>query len=58
MRPPSEKLAIFRSLLGSAFDVYGDVDRDVARRVLARLDLPKSTNDLTELKRKLGFNVR
>jgi hypothetical protein len=47
--------AIFRSLLHSGFEYYGDLDGEAARRLLSRLDLPQTTEGLAELKQKLGL---
>jgi hypothetical protein len=44
---------IFRSLLYSAFDYFGELDVEAARSLLARLELPGTTEGLAELKRKL-----
>ena len=44
--------SIFRSLLGSAFDVYGDIDPEAAARILARLHLQESA-ELTRLRERL-----
>lgn len=44
---------IFRSLLFSAFDVYGRVDAKAAQELLKRLSLPKMTENLDELMQKL-----
>jgi hypothetical protein len=41
---------IFRSLLGSAFDYFGQIDHEAARRVLEGLALPESTEGLRELR--------
>jgi hypothetical protein len=46
---------IFRSLLHSAFDVYGDLDKKAARRLLAQLSLSRETAGLDELKQKLDL---
>jgi hypothetical protein len=46
---------IFRSLLHSAFDVYGDLDKKAARRLLAQLSLARETAGLDELKQKLDL---
>jgi hypothetical protein len=50
--------AIFRSLLHSAFDVYGEIDTGTARELLQRLELPPETAGLDELKRKLQLSVK
>jgi hypothetical protein len=44
---------IFRSLLYSAFDVYGQIDAKVARMLLENLSLSKTTEGLYELREKL-----
>jgi hypothetical protein len=44
---------IFRSLLHSAFDVYGKFDRNEAAGWLTRLSIPSSTEHLSELQRRL-----
>jgi hypothetical protein len=46
-------LPLFRSLLASAFDVYGSVEEQAARLLLARLALPDTTPGLAELRQKL-----
>ncbi len=46
-------LTIFSSLLHSAFDVYGSLEEQAARLLLARLVLPPETEGLPELKQKL-----
>ena len=45
--------AIFESLVGSAFDYFGKIDRDEARRILGRLRLPADHPGLRELAEKL-----
>lgn len=45
--------AIFRSLLYSGFDFFGDLDPKAARLLLGRLELADTTEGLTALKRKL-----
>jgi hypothetical protein len=44
---------IFLGLLGSAFDVYGDLKRRRARALLRRLDVPDGASGLAELREKL-----
>jgi hypothetical protein len=44
---------IFRSLLYSAFDVYGQIDAKAARKLLDKLALSKTTEGLNELREKL-----
>lgn len=44
---------IFRSLLYSAFDVYGQIDARAARKLLDKLSLSKTTEGLEELRQKL-----
>lgn len=44
---------IFRSLLASAFDVFGKIDAKAARKVLARLSLARTTPGLVELTQEL-----
>jgi hypothetical protein len=46
-------LPIFRSLLHSGFDYYGDLDIDATRDLLPRLDIPSGTPGLDDLKRRL-----
>jgi hypothetical protein len=46
-------LAIFRSLLHSAFDAYGDIDRAAAARLLARLSVPASSRGFEALEKQL-----
>jgi hypothetical protein len=45
--------AIFESLLRSAFDVYGDVDKEAARHTLSRLQLPAGLAYVEDLRVKL-----
>ena len=45
---------IFRALVGSAFDVYGALDRDAAQAWLERLELREDTPDLPALRNRLG----
>ncbi len=45
---------IFRSLLHSQFDVYGKLDKQEARRLVQRLELPTDTEHLATLKQALG----
>jgi hypothetical protein len=44
---------IFRSLLYSAFDVYGQIDARAARKLLDKLSLSKTTEGLNELREKV-----
>lgn len=44
---------IFRSLMASAFDAFGQIDAKAARKVLARLSLARTTPGLEELTQKL-----
>lgn len=44
---------IFRSLLHSRFDVYGQLNRKEARKLLEQLDLPEDTEHLALLRKKL-----
>ena len=44
---------IFRSLLHSAFDYYGQIDIADANRVLQKLNIPNDTEHLDKLKEKL-----
>ena len=46
---PARHMAIFHSLLGSRFDVYGEIDPARARVWLAQLHLPPDTPDLATL---------
>src|SRR5215218_9181989 len=46
-------LPIFRSLLHSGFDYYGDLDVAATRDLLPRLDIPSGTPGLDDLKRRL-----
>lgn len=46
-------LPIFRSLLHSAHDVFGQLDKKDARKVLAQLELPSDTQYLRELRSKI-----
>jgi hypothetical protein len=45
--------SIFRSLLRSAYDVYGKIDAKAATRLLDQLSLPRTTDGLAELREKL-----
>jgi len=45
---------IFRCLLHSSFDVYGQIDKEEARRILRQLHLPPDTLHLGELKKAVG----
>jgi len=47
-------VAIFTSLLGSAVDVFGKVDKKEARRVLSQLRLPADFEGIHELRSKLA----
>jgi len=46
---------IYRSLLHSNFDVYGEIDRFVAREILKKLSLPPETEHLKDLESALGM---
>jgi hypothetical protein len=48
---------IFRSLLYSAFDFYGQIDAKTARQLLGRLSLPEPTEGLDELREKLDAEL-
>ena len=50
---PAWHEAIFESLLGSAFDVYGDVDKEAARRTLSRLQFTAGLAHVDDLRAKL-----
>jgi hypothetical protein len=45
---------ILRALVGSAFDVYGQIDLEHARRLLARIDPPEDARGLAELRERLA----
>jgi hypothetical protein len=45
---------IFRSLLHSTFDVYGQLERQDAGQWLARLQLPSTTEHLSDLRARLS----
>jgi hypothetical protein len=47
-------IPIFESLLGSAFDVLGKIDRDSAGRILRKLRLPSDLPGLDDLRAKLA----
>lgn len=47
-------LFIFRGLLHSAVDVFGDLDAKAGKRLLSQLSLPKDTGGLGELKARLS----
>ncbi|MGB0952765.1 MAG: hypothetical protein ACPG31_06050 [Planctomycetota bacterium] len=47
-------LPIFRSLLHSAHDAFGQIDKKDARKLLAQLDLPNDTQYLKELRSKIN----
>ena len=47
---------IYRSLLHSQFDVYGQLNKREARKFLAQLDLPSDTEYLDELKMELTWH--
>ena len=49
---------IFRSLLHSAFDVFGDVEIEAGRRLLAQLSVPEDAPGLRELRDKLASRSR
>jgi hypothetical protein len=51
---PSWHVPIFESLLGSAFDYFGQVEQSDARHVLDRLRLAGDLPGLAELRGKLG----
>lgn len=44
---------IYEGLLGSAFDVFGDIDLAEAREILGRLPVPPDAPGLNELREKL-----
>jgi|GEM_PF-578044 len=46
---------IFRSLLHSKFEVYGDLDEKEATKILKKLSIPKNTEHLDLLLKKLGI---
>lgn len=46
--------AIFESLFGSAFDVFGNLNKNAARRLLARLQLPAGLAHVEALRAKLA----
>lgn len=46
--------AILRSLLASAYDVYGQIDNRKARHIAAKLKLDKTTEDFRLLTKKLN----
>ncbi len=46
--------AIFRSLLASAYDVYGQIDKGKARHFVAKLKVNKTTEDFRLLTEKLN----
>lgn len=45
---------IYRSLLHSAFSAYGSIDKQDARKLLERLELPEDTEHLNKLREKLA----
>lgn len=45
---------IFRSLLHTQFDVYGKLEKQEARRLVQRLELPADTEHVATLKQALG----
>lgn len=47
--------ALFQGLLGSAVDVFGSIEVEPARRLLARLDVPQDARGLAELSARLGL---
>ncbi|MGW9068069.1 hypothetical protein ACWGQT_01280 [Streptomyces yangpuensis] len=54
MRLPALHPAVFRGLLASFHDVYGDLEPTAALAVLGRLDLPTDTRHLAELRHVLA----
>lgn len=46
---------IFRSLIGSYYGVYGDINTQEAKRILRKLKLEKDTKGLAKLKTDLGM---
>jgi hypothetical protein len=50
---PRWHVPVFRSLLYSGFDYYGQIDIDAARELLRRLDVPADTEGLGDLERLL-----
>ncbi|MFE5947122.1 hypothetical protein [Streptomyces sp. NPDC056480] len=54
MRLPALHSAVFRGLLASFHDVYGDLEPAAALAFLGRLDLPTSTHHLAELRHVLA----
>ncbi len=53
MHRPKWHYPIFRSILHSSFDAYGDTDEKAARYVLRHLNLPKHTEHLETLRTRL-----
>ena len=51
---PELHLALFHGLLGSRYDVYGDLDPVEALDLLRRLDLPEGTENLGVLREELA----
>ncbi|MGW7549982.1 hypothetical protein [Streptomyces rimosus] len=54
MRLPALHSAVFRGLLASFHDVYGDLEPAAALAFLGRLDLPTNTQHLAELRHVLA----
>ncbi|MFJ3981226.1 hypothetical protein [Streptomyces fungicidicus] len=54
MRLPALHSAVFRGLLASFHDVYGDLDPAAALAFLGRLELPANTQHLAELRHVLA----
>ncbi|HEX6340337.1 hypothetical protein [Umezawaea sp.] len=50
---PELHLALFHGLLGSRYDVYGDLDAPQALALLRRLDLPEGTANVDVLREEL-----
>jgi hypothetical protein len=48
------QLPVLRGLVGSEFDLYGDIERERAREILALLDVPPDARGLKELRERLG----
>ena len=51
---PEWQQPVFEGLRGSAFDLYGEIDRGEARELLAQLSVPEGTEGLKELREKLA----
>lgn len=58
IREPQWHYSIYRSLLRSQFDVYGNVDQAEAWNILNRLKLPDNTQYLKELKTRLEKDLQ